>query len=406
MNVLVLTFDQLPTSLLGGYGNQWLSTPGFDRLACRSVVYDQHYIEDASFQSDQHAWWTGCYQFPRSESQTENFPSLFDCCAESGIELHLLAEATAPAHLIHATDSRWQFTGEAPEESLEQTAFSLLIDQAEEQLQNCSGKSDQLIWLKALGLAAQDLPPLSELLVAAEMQVGEITEEMLAEWMAVYAEPELFAQLDPEQQQDLHTIFDIAKVLHFDHQLGLLLDQLEAVQHQGDWLLIVTSGSGERSEGLNTGRIKTPLFLYDRKFDFPRRRDMLVQSLDIPVTILDWFGLQEKISNFEGQSLLPTWEQPDLVLREYVCSGGDGQLGLCTRDHFLRRTEIEDLEPEYELYGLPADPGNRLDLSTQNFEVTEQLEETLNKFLQEAEKRLPIAADFFVLDQKEGFNSD
>jgi hypothetical protein len=41
MSALVVTFDQLPVSTLGCYGNEWIETPHFDRLAAHGVVADQ-----------------------------------------------------------------------------------------------------------------------------------------------------------------------------------------------------------------------------------------------------------------------------------------------------------------------------------------------------------------------------
>ena len=65
MNVIVLSFDRLPSRLLGCYGNALIETPGFDRLASESIVFDEHYAEDLRTDAASHAWWTGCYHFPR-----------------------------------------------------------------------------------------------------------------------------------------------------------------------------------------------------------------------------------------------------------------------------------------------------------------------------------------------------
>ena len=40
MNALVVTFDQLPASILGCYGNEWIETPHCDRLAASGLVSD------------------------------------------------------------------------------------------------------------------------------------------------------------------------------------------------------------------------------------------------------------------------------------------------------------------------------------------------------------------------------
>lgn len=43
MQTVVITFDHLALSQLGCYGNTWISTPRFDRLAAASIVFDQCY---------------------------------------------------------------------------------------------------------------------------------------------------------------------------------------------------------------------------------------------------------------------------------------------------------------------------------------------------------------------------
>lgn len=42
-NVVVLSIDRLHIGFLGAYGNAWLQTPNFDKLASESLVYDQFY---------------------------------------------------------------------------------------------------------------------------------------------------------------------------------------------------------------------------------------------------------------------------------------------------------------------------------------------------------------------------
>ena len=43
-NVVVIVSDTLRRDHLGAYGNDWIRTPALDRLAPRSVVFDNHLI--------------------------------------------------------------------------------------------------------------------------------------------------------------------------------------------------------------------------------------------------------------------------------------------------------------------------------------------------------------------------
>jgi arylsulfatase A-like enzyme len=48
MNVVVLAAHGLNCHWLGPYGNEWVSTPAFDGLACEAVIFDRHFADDPS----------------------------------------------------------------------------------------------------------------------------------------------------------------------------------------------------------------------------------------------------------------------------------------------------------------------------------------------------------------------
>jgi arylsulfatase A-like enzyme len=45
MKILVLELAQCNLAYLGCYGNEWVATPNFDRLAAEGIVFDQHFAE-------------------------------------------------------------------------------------------------------------------------------------------------------------------------------------------------------------------------------------------------------------------------------------------------------------------------------------------------------------------------
>lgn len=55
-NLLVLAFDGLGASALGCYGSSWAPTPGFDRLASESTVYDFAFVGSSQVASTYRAW--------------------------------------------------------------------------------------------------------------------------------------------------------------------------------------------------------------------------------------------------------------------------------------------------------------------------------------------------------------
>jgi arylsulfatase A-like enzyme len=48
MNVVVIAAHGLNCHWLGPYGNEWISTPAIDALACESILFDRHFANDPS----------------------------------------------------------------------------------------------------------------------------------------------------------------------------------------------------------------------------------------------------------------------------------------------------------------------------------------------------------------------
>lgn len=61
MNVLVLVVDRLHLGYLGAYGNAWVGTPAFDRLASESFLFDQALSFSSELAPFYQALWQGKY---------------------------------------------------------------------------------------------------------------------------------------------------------------------------------------------------------------------------------------------------------------------------------------------------------------------------------------------------------
>src|SRR5439155_10403244 len=64
MKALVIIVRGLHLGYLGCYGNEWIATPGFDRLAAEGAVFDQHFADWPSAEGAMRAWQTARYVFP------------------------------------------------------------------------------------------------------------------------------------------------------------------------------------------------------------------------------------------------------------------------------------------------------------------------------------------------------
>src|SRR5579859_3401991 len=94
MNAIVITFDRLPTSFLACYGNNWIETPNFDRLAAQSATFHQHFAESLMLDTVHHAWWSGRYEC-RSSGEPRTRDLLPAVLASRGIAVRLLLESGA-----------------------------------------------------------------------------------------------------------------------------------------------------------------------------------------------------------------------------------------------------------------------------------------------------------------------
>jgi arylsulfatase A-like enzyme len=61
MNVITIVSDTLRADYLGCYGNAWVRTPNFDRLAKSSVVFDRAYVHNFPTVPARCDIWTGRY---------------------------------------------------------------------------------------------------------------------------------------------------------------------------------------------------------------------------------------------------------------------------------------------------------------------------------------------------------
>ncbi|HKD36373.1 MAG TPA: sulfatase-like hydrolase/transferase, partial [Pirellulales bacterium] len=58
-NVICLVVDRLHSGFLGAYGNTWIHTPHFDRLAAESFLLDRAYIDSPRLDELYRSYWTG-----------------------------------------------------------------------------------------------------------------------------------------------------------------------------------------------------------------------------------------------------------------------------------------------------------------------------------------------------------
>jgi arylsulfatase A-like enzyme len=370
MIAVVLSFDVFPLRLLGCYGSQ-AETVCLNEIAAASVVFDQHFGEDFSSLPQGHAWWTGCYHFPRKETgllaDVKSLPALL---AESGVESLWVTEKTAGVVPLPAGA---QVTAVS--------SFAELIHTASEVLGGWSKESEvpRLLWLKSGGLA-WELAKLPDLL-------GE-------------EEPSFLS--DPDESLSMYRDLMTAAIERCDAELEPLWEAVREFAKIRPVLFLITAGRGlslgERAASEESPAtwaeefVHLPLLVFHSRQPGGERRSQLTQSIDLPATLLDFLAVDPP-KHFEGQSFLPVLRGEDLGGRESVTYGCYGTWeAIRTRNRHLVRLQksVGSEEPRRLLFIKPGDVWDWHNVSAQELELTETLLQQLDAFLGLAKSQLPV----------------
>ena len=185
MKAVVLTFDRLPTHLLGCYGNEWTETPGFDRLAALGSVFDQHFAEVPGPVGPNHSWWTGQFEYfsaPEKKDKTSNqtAQNWIQKLVRDGVKCKLLAENTEglPTELFNSSEAVGGVTGlnaahdDVPIARLVQRGIEILKNRGSVAESPVEESQPELIWLHSAGVPSPWLPPR----LFAELYLDELEE--------------------------------------------------------------------------------------------------------------------------------------------------------------------------------------------------------------------------------------
>ncbi len=359
---IVLTFDRLSRRCLSFYGHEWIEAPNLERLAARSVVFDQHF---------------GIAAGPMDQSN-ESDP-FWSRLREAGVDAVSLVEESVP-QLSDSVDS-----AEGDAVDLETTPFAHLLAQADQTLTEFATQADAswLLWLKSAGIAWP--------CVATE------------EFAELYADELEGEQAEFLDEIKLAEIAYAACITQLDHLMGRLLATIDRLFPDGRPLLIVAALAGEslgESEPLPLEHVDTSPSPETWKLrdemvhtllmvsppvagSVGSRRQELVQSSDLWPTLLDWFpagatqtqpvcveqpvrrtgtlarsasddeqdGQEcpsdeplESLMEFQSRSLLPLIRNEPFVCRESVFLRDDeGHAALRVRDFLLVERDAAEL---------------------------------------------------------------
>jgi arylsulfatase A-like enzyme len=410
MKVVLIVPHGLNASYLGCYGNEWVTTPTFDRLAAEGIVFDQHYADHPDADCLCGYFLSGYYHFSCPDSSETvaaerllEAPNLF---RESGVATAMIA--TSDLEISPAAQSSWGRIELVPSAGGSEAILRQVVERANQTVYDLSAESQWLARVDLGTLLSLPDPPKSfrDTLDldrcdanTQDPEYEEATNESL--------QPE-HAELSARQQ------LYASMVTRLDSAIGLILSELRKLGLIDEVLVAVTCHRGQDLEELSSFRKSRGLFLHEEYVHVPlilrmpgkanadRRVAALTQPVDLTATLLDVFKLAAR--EFHGKSLLPLIDEESSTVREYACSG----LRLADTNSWALRTadwcllQSESLSPAHDcdatppsrslLFRKPEDRWEVNELSGLHRELAEALSETLRCFVAATRGQGPLKA--------------
>lgn len=398
MKAIMVMFDSLNRRFLEPYGSTETMTPNFKRLAERTVQFQNCYAGSLPCIPARRELHTGRYNFlHRSWGPLEPFDdSMPQILREHKVRSHLISDhdhywecGGATYHTQYSTwkairgqeADAWQpvldeqestepsffrFTGSreaAYRQNLANRAMIKekkdfpLVQTFDEGMEFLEKNAETDTWF----LQLESFAPHEPFLASEEFrQMYPITESRRGfEWPDYVP----VSQTPNEIAQVRYAYF--ASLSMCDEQLGRVLDYMDKHQMWKDTMLIVNTDHGyllgehgywaKNYMPCYDEVVHIPLFVWDPRFadHHGTVRNSLVQTLDIPVTVLDFFGIP-KTSDMQGCSLAPVMLQ-DQKIHDSVLFGMFGGHICCTDGRYVYMRTPRNYEiPEYEYTLLPT----------------------------------------------------
>jgi len=321
MNAICLSIDRLSAAHLGAYGNTYLDTPAFDRLAGESLVCEQALIESPMTDAALVAFWHGIHgaRCTGGDAPTADV-SLPAALAQSGVQTILLTDR--PELLDHPLSAgfsqRLLFTSaddpppEMPAEEIAETRLAgrmaELIELVERLIHSwrlehrrfflwCDLTVFGTVWdapmeLRRLRLDEDD-PPASDMTTPPQLALGP--------------------DVDPDELLPI-TEAHAAQLLVLDACLGAMLDALEDCGATAESLLLLTAPRGmplgehgyvgPGSTALYQELVQVPLMIRSNGQGDGVRSQAIVQPCDVFTTLAARMGVADRVtSSVTGRDL-------------------------------------------------------------------------------------------------------
>ena len=402
MKAIMVMFDTLNRHMLPPYGCDWTHAPNFQRLAQKTVTFDNCYVGSMPCIPARRELHTGRYNFlHRSWSPLEPFDNSMP---------QLLRDNNIYAHLITDHQHYWEDGGATYHNRY--NSYEFVRGQEGDTWKGVVNTPEIPPYER--GTAAHDTDDSAlrlwrqdwinrRYMPSPQEQSQTIVFDLGLEFMQTNAEAdnwylqietfdphepyfthEEYKQLYPHEydgphfdwppynrvrqtpEQVQHIRYEYAALLSMcDAQLGRVLDMMDEQEMWSDTMLIVCTDHGfllgehdwwgKNIQPWYNINAHTPLFIWDpRSQKVGERRQSLVQMIDFPATLLDYFSIQQP-QEMEGKALQQTILD-DTPVREAALFGiHGGHVNVADgRYVYMRAPAQPDNTPLYEYTLMPT----------------------------------------------------
>jgi arylsulfatase A-like enzyme len=380
-NALVLIIDRLGSAYLGPYGNTWIETPAWNRLAARSMLFESALVDSPDLDTVYHSYWQGRHAL--SARHTCDVPPLVEQLDEQGVTSWLVTDEPAVARHAAAAGFHERVIlpagGARESPDFEQTQLARVFATAIDVLDQATAPF--LVWVHAQGMQGPwDAP------YAYRHQFAE-DEDPDPPAFTNPPDCRLAEDYDPDQLLGfLHAY--AGQVALLDTCLDVLLDAFWQNPLAESTSLLATSTRGyPLGEHQYVGRTEAPLqaelLQVPWMIHWPAdagallRSHLLVQPPDLYPTLLEWFHVPLPTPPIWGRALSPSqWNNLADEARRQACAMHEEQRALRTPAWFLRHGPNQPPS----LYVKPDDRWECNEVASRCEDVVNELLQTLDDF--------------------------
>jgi len=400
MKAIMLMFDSLNKRLLSAYGNDTTITPNFQRLKEKTTRFNNFYVGSMPSMPARRELHTGRYNFlHRGWSPLEPFDdSVPEILRKNGIHTHLITDhkhywrdGGATYHPRYSTyefvrgqegdawkgvvdKPEYRYESGEPEEIMQRRIASRVQHQINIQFMQ-NEEEHHLARTVNKGLAFIDSNHASDNWFL-QLECFDPHEPFFVpeKYLRMYgiADPNQFDGWVPyyfvtESEERKHSIQSYYKALltMVDTYVGRVLDAMDRHDLWKDTVLIVNTDHGfllgehewwgKNIMPLYNEVANIPFFMWHP--DYPCAgvsRQALAQTIDVPATLLDCFGVKKPV-DMQGVSLLPALRD-DTPVRDYALFGYHGCHVNITdgRYVYMRAPVTQGVEGLYEYTLMPT----------------------------------------------------